>query len=154
MAQRKQRMAGSWTYVLTSDRARPVAEQTRFVLRPLTGAERERYMDEMSIAESENGTVLLHPRTRSATRHVAITHIERIDNFPVGEPAQPWPASAAERETYLEMLDDGAVFEIGNEIYLRSSLGSLAPGANGKMPTRAEDATVVGESSMPVPTSS
>ncbi|HEY7195513.1 MAG TPA: hypothetical protein VH439_17350 [Gemmatimonadales bacterium] len=147
MAKGITRLAGTWSYVLTADRELPVEEQSRFTLRPLTGAERERFIDDMSVAETVDGAVRVHPRTRQIARRIAISHIAAIENFPAGAP-KPWPADAKARDDYLELLDDGYVFELGNEIYLRSSLGATN-GAKG-----TEDAKPVGESSTPAPTSS
>lgn len=141
MAKVKKRVAGSWSYVLLGDRSLPPDQQSVFVLRPLTGAERERVVDEVSqrIYQAD-GSVRVISRMRTIARELVLSHVESIERFPVGAP-KAWPKEPDERQRYLEDMDDDDVFEVGNEIFNRSALGP-------------EEAKHVGESSTPAPTSS
>jgi hypothetical protein len=112
MAKKNRCVAESWVYVTKTDRALPKEEQTRFTLRPMTWAERDRARDALS---SES---VVHRQAR----RMALDHIVSIENFPVGDP-KPWPSTIGEREAYLNTLDDGDVLEVGNEVWLRSTLG-------------------------------
>jgi hypothetical protein len=142
MAKAKKRGAGSWTYVLYADRELPDEQQSRFILRPLTGAERDYVTDNSwRIVTMPNGSIERVSRMRTVARELVLTNLQSVERFPIDQPVA-WPATRAEREKYLDdHLDDEDVFEIGNQIYERSSLGP-------------EEAKQVGESSAPAPTSS
>lgn len=141
MAKAAKRLPGSWRYVLEEDRALPLDEQSVFICRPLTGAERERVADEVTQYEMlPDGSRRAISRMRQVARQLCLTHIESIERFPSDAPAG-WPKDRADRETYLEKLSDDQVFELGNQIYERSALGP-------------EEAKQLGESSAPAPTSS
>jgi hypothetical protein len=141
MAKAIKRVAGSWRYVLLEDRALPTEQQSVFVLNPLTGAERERVADEVSqrVPQSD-GTVRVISRMRQLARELCLTHIVTAERFPSDAP-EAWPEKMDARASYLERLSDDQVFEIGNQIYERSTLGP-------------EEAKQVGESSAPALTSS
>lgn len=113
MAKKNRCIAESWTYVTKADRALPKEEQTRFVLSPMTWAERDRARDALS------SDTVVHRQARQ----LALDHIVSIENFPVGGPL-PWPADRAARESYLNTLDDGDVLEVGNEVWTRSTIGA------------------------------
>jgi hypothetical protein len=144
MARAAKRPPGSWTYVLQSDRELPESEQSRFTLRPLTGAERERATDDVTRQVFRaDGSVETISRMRTVARELALSHIESVENFPAGAP-KPWPNGTGgieARQKFLEELADEHTFELGNEIYLRSTLGP-------------EEKKTVGESSPPAPISS
>lgn len=53
---------------------------------------------------------------------IVVTHVVSIENFPARSP-QPWPKDREDRERYLEQLDDDDVLELGNEVWVRSTLG-------------------------------
>lgn len=135
MAKKKTRPVGAWPYVLLADRALPEQERTTFTLRPLTAGERESVRDRLSRA----GTNGVEGGMYTEARRLCLTHIESIENFPAGAPS-PWPKEPEKRAAYLEDLDDDDVFEVGNEIWIRSSLGP-------------EEVKVVGEDSPLAPTS-
>lgn len=142
MAKAKKRPAESWTYVLEADRALDAAQQSRFVLSPMTYAERAAIRDDLLRGEGNVSKVFRNAGT------IAIEHLVSIENFPAGEP-QPWPADRAARERYLELLDDDDVLEIGNEIWTRSALGY-----RDKDTEPLRDGDVAKNSSTPEPTSS
>jgi hypothetical protein len=134
MAKQAKRSAESWTYVLEADQRLPVEEQTRFTLKPMTGAERAQFVDDLvrtSVAPDGSQTVMR--RTQQNARELCLTHIERIENFPAGSngSAMAWPKSREEREAYLEQLSDDDVMELGNEVYVRSTAG---PDAKNSLP--------------------
>jgi hypothetical protein len=114
MAKALKRPAESWIYILTSDRALEEREQSRFLLSPMTFAERAAIKDDMIRSSVE--------RVYRSAGDIVLAHIVSIDNFPAGEP-QPWPKKHEDRERYRELLDDDQVLELGNEIFIRSSLG-------------------------------
>lgn len=116
MAKAAKRPAEAWTYVLKADRALEPSQRSVFTLAPMTYAQRAVINDSMVLSALDDSRVY-----RTAGEMV-LSHIASIENFPAGEP-QPWPADRASRERYLEMLEDGAVLELGNEIWSRSALG-------------------------------
>jgi hypothetical protein len=137
----KRATAGSWTYTLKRDEGATLDERSEFVLRQLNGAERAAVMDNLSRRRTlPDRSVETAQRTRQEARAMCLSHIEAVKNFPAGDP-KPWPDSIEDRETYLELLDDDDVYELGNEIYAHS----VMDGERGK---------AVGESSPPAPTSS
>jgi hypothetical protein len=138
----KKRAAGSWSYVLFSDRALPDEQQSRFILRPLTAAERDYVTDNSwRIVTMPNGSIERVSRMRTVARELVLTNVQSIERFPSDAP-EAWPATRELREKYLDdHLDDDDVFEIGNHIFEHSKFGP-------------EEAKQVGESSAPAPTSS
>lgn len=150
MAKAKKRVAGSWTYVPEADRSLPPEQQTVFTLSPLTGAERERVVDELNQrAIMPDGSIRIISRTRSIARDLVLSHCDRIERFPSDAP-KGWPKEPDARQAYLEAMDDDLVFEVGNEVYNRSALGPETV-RSGEPPG---DRQIVGESSAPAPTSS
>lgn len=131
--------AQSWNYVLRDDRVLPLEQQSRFVLKPLSQAERAAARDAMNRTVETPTGVLSENRTWQVTHGLALTHIVSIENFPAGDP-KPWPTRLSEREAYLEQLDDDAVLELGNEIWVRSTLSP-------------EEEPIAKNSSAPEPTS-
>jgi hypothetical protein len=138
---RKKLAAESWTYVPESDRKLPTAEQSRFILRPLTMIERKRVWDEMSYTDMlVDGSTRAGTRSRQVAYHHLISHVESIENFPVGAP-RPWPKDRDARVAYVEeLLDDALADEIGSEIIRRSVL-------------QHDEEVTVKNSSAPAPTS-
>jgi hypothetical protein len=126
MAQRVAVPAERWTYVLKSDRELPAEQQSRFTLRPLSMAERAAARDNLARVHVANGERIITHRDRSLAVELSLSHIEAIENFPAGDP-KPWPADQplSARLSYLELLGDEAVREIGNEIFDQS----VAPAA-------------------------
>lgn len=123
MAKAKKRPAEAWTYVLKADRTLPLDQQSRFTLRPMVYAERAMVQDDFLRSETRpDGTRVDISRVYRNAGEIALEYIVSIENFPAGA-AQAWPATRAERERYLEMLDDEQVLELGNETWIRSSMG-------------------------------
>lgn len=123
MAQRASRPAESFTYIPIADRALPVEQQSRFTLRPMTLTERAAARDNMSRTQVRDGERTIASRSRQLAVELTLNHLLAAENFPAGEP-KPWPADAplADRQAYLELLGDDLVNEIGNEVYIRSTL--------------------------------
>ena len=113
MARRSEAAVESWWYVLEDDRELPKEEQSRFLLRPLTVAERARIYDDIIGDQS---------RTYQGALDLMYTHVERIENFPAGAP-EAWPATRKERERYLSTFPLTYMAEIGGEIIGRAGLG-------------------------------
>lgn len=111
MAKAKKRPTEAWTYVLEADRSLDPSEQSRFVLAPMTYAQRAAVRDGMTQGD----------RVYRSAGEIALDHILSIENFPSDDP-RPWPAEREERRKYLELLDDDDVLEIGNEVWARSTL--------------------------------
>jgi hypothetical protein len=114
MARKNRCVAESWIYVTKADRELPKDQQSRFTLSPMTAAERDVAQDTLSSGAAG---------TREYARKIARDHIVSVENFPVGEP-KPWPEKSADREAYLATLHDDDVLAIGNEVWVRSSLGA------------------------------
>ena len=124
MPKKQQRSAESWRYVLTADRELPPEEQSVFVLRPLTQLERADVQDNMVRIQSRpDGGRTVVQRDHRLSVELCLTNITSIENFPAGAP-EKWPADHASRVTYLEMLDDDHVQQIGNEIWVHSTITS------------------------------
>jgi hypothetical protein len=131
MAKSIKRQAETWIYVIEKDRALPPEQQSRFTFRPLTFSERALVRDTMAVDGAS--------RVYRTAGELLLDHLLSVDNFPVEHP-KPWPSDRDARMQYLELLDDADVLELGNEIWLRSSLG--------------RDETIVKNSSPPERTSS
>lgn len=112
MAKAKKRPAEAWTYVLKADRELPRDEQSMFALAPMTYAQRAAVRDDMLRGE----------RVFRSAGEIALRHIVSTENFPADNPA-PWPTEHEKRLRYLEQLDDDDILEIGNEVWIRSTLG-------------------------------
>lgn len=119
MPKRVHRSAEAFTYVLMDDRKLPLAEQSRFRLKPLTQAEKLAVLDGLNWVDvREDGTSEVMPRAFQQALELVLTHLESTENFPSDGP-EPWPgvsAPRAKRVAYLEMLDEMDVYELGNEI--------------------------------------
>lgn len=122
MPKKKIRPVESWWYVLPSERENPPEQQSRFLLRPLSQADRMAVWDDLQRIRVERGDgprgeTTIQKRDFQSALELVVSHLERTENFPLGEP-QPWdPAWSEERKrSYLEMLDDLDVYLIGNEI--------------------------------------
>jgi hypothetical protein len=122
MARSVERLTESLTYVLKGDRALPVEQQTRFVLEPLKGPERMRVWDQINAVNKSDDRAEVISRSFQQARELVLQHLISVENFPVGKP-KPWPKSPAACEEYLERLDDLDIYEIGNELRERSSIG-------------------------------
>lgn len=117
MANERKRAAGSWVYVLQVDRDLPEPQQSKFTLRPLTGAERDYYRT-LNRGAKDPGALAEPFKT---AREICLSNIERIDQFPASRP-MPWPEEHAARLDYLEKLEDGYVLELGIEVLMHSML--------------------------------
>lgn len=122
MAKAKKRVTGGWTYIPESDRALPPNEQTVFHCKPLTSGERERLADESIQRVIEGGSIRVVSRMRSLAREIFLTNVTAIDRFPSDAP-KAWPEKPDQRADYIEDMEDDLVFEVGNQIYDRSSFG-------------------------------
>jgi hypothetical protein len=124
MPKRTKRQVESWWYVLVSEREKPKEEQSRFLLKPLTQAERMRVWDDHNwVTVSPDGASSINARGLQQAHALVVSNLLKTENFPLDAP-EAWPekGSRGEKETYLEMLDDMDVFEIGNEIRNKSVL--------------------------------
>jgi hypothetical protein len=120
--------------VLKGDRDLPLDQQTRFILRPLSQAEQVAAEDEVYyLAFDGTGTKSHVSREKRVARQLALSHIEAIENFPVGAP-KPWPSDPEKRDEYLEQLRSEDVLEVGNEIFTRSKLGAEAEALKNSSP--------------------
>ncbi|MDP9202290.1 MAG: hypothetical protein M3P26_10235 [Gemmatimonadota bacterium] len=116
------RQVEAWWYVLMSEREKPKEEQSRFLLKPLTQAERMGVWDDNSwVTVDKEGKRTITPRGFQQAYDLCLTQITQAENFPLNGP-QSWPTSRSAREVYLEMLDDMDVFEIGNAVREKSVL--------------------------------
>lgn len=112
------RSLGSWRFVPPSDKGLPAAEQTVFMLKPLTQIQRMETWDNIRWVNSD-GT--MQPRAFQQARELCLSNIGSIENFPPGS-AKAWPEGMRERLEYLEQFDDMDVLIIGNEIRDHSGL--------------------------------
>lgn len=123
MAKAKKRPAEAWVYVLRTDRALPLEQQSRFTLRPMTYAERAGVLDDFLRTETAaDGAKIETSRVYRNAWELALEHIVSVENFPVGA-ADPWPQGREARVQYLDLLDNDDLLEIGNEVWTRSGLG-------------------------------
>lgn len=125
MPKATKRQTEAWWYVLMSERKNEKADQSRFLLKPLTQAERMRVWDDHNwvTVNPADGSSAVSSRGLQQAHALVLSNLVEVENFPLDGP-KPWPAkgSRAEKETYLEMLDDMDVFEIGNAIREKSVL--------------------------------
>lgn len=117
MAKKAGHAVESWWYVLEDDRALPSSEQSRFLLRPLTVAERAALWDSFVVEKD---------RTFVRALELLVDHVERVENFPAGAP-EPWPQKRAEREAYIGMLPGLYMSELANEIMRHAKLSPERP---------------------------
>jgi hypothetical protein len=118
------RQVEAWWYVLLSEREKPKEQQSRFLLKPLTQAERMRVWDDHNwVNVSSDGSSTVSSRGLQQAHALVLTNLLETENFPLDGPRK-WPAegSKTEKLTYLELLDDMDVFEIGNAIREKSTL--------------------------------
>lgn len=124
MAMKMKRPASSWTYVLSVDEDKPVEEQSRFLLRPLTVSERAAIRDDIArVHTAADGSQVTTTRTYGQGIEIVLEHVVSIENFPAGAP-EPWPEAIAERRRYLEGLDDAWIQEIANEVWAKSTIAN------------------------------
>jgi hypothetical protein len=114
------RQLGTWTFVPPSDRKLPAAEQTTFVLKPLTQLQRMEVWDNLRWINPD-GTAA--GRAFQQARELCLSNIEDVQNFPPGDP-KPWPkdGSTQAKAEYLEQFDDMDVLLIGSAIRDHSGL--------------------------------
>lgn len=124
MAIEVERSRQDFWYVLRADRDLPAEQQTRFRCSHLTAAERMRVYDRASwITTDKDGAQALNSRSFEQALELVVTHVQKIENFPVGAPVE-WPEGRAERLQYLERFADLDIFEVGNAIREQGSLGA------------------------------
>ena len=119
------RQVEAWWYVLVSEREKPMNEQSKFLLKPLTQGERMRVWDDSSwVAIAKDGSRSITARGFQQAHEILMSNLVETQNFPL-DGVKAWPAngSGADREAYLEMLADLDVFELGDVIRNRSTLG-------------------------------
>jgi hypothetical protein len=140
MAKKQQRPVGTWRYILRAERTLPPEEQTVFVLRPLTQLERADVKDNMvRIHHQADGGVMKQQRDARILVELCTSHIHAVENFPVGGTPEPWPDDPAARLAYLDFLDDADVQEVGDEIWVRSSIGQPEKNSSPPRPTSSSD---------------
>lgn len=126
MPKKPVRQVESWWFVLPDDRVLDAAEQGRFLLAPLTQAERLRAWDERERIQIANGTIVQDSRAFRQARELVLSNLVSTENVPSDAPSA-WPGREApreQREAWLEAnLDDFDVVAIGVEIRERSTLG-------------------------------
>ena|SRR6185312_8648261 len=127
MPKKPKRITEAWWFILPQEREAPVAEQGRFLLSPLSQAERMRLMDERSrIHTGGDGSILIAPRNIQQAREIVLEHLVQTENVPSDLPLA-WPGPEADlekREKWLdENLKDLDVVAIGMEIRNKSILG-------------------------------
>ena len=113
------------TYIPESDRALPVEQQTKITLRPMTQAERMKAIDDEDAFSQADGATRLEGRRWQRNYRLARDHIVAVENFPVSAP-KSWPTSRADREAYLALMPEAAVFLIGQEVFDKSVISPLA----------------------------
>jgi hypothetical protein len=109
------------------DRDRPAAEQTIFVLSPLSQAERMAVWDDGSwIRVESDGSKVIAQRGYQQALEMVRTHVVDVQNLQDADGnVLPFPkdGTPAERAKFLECLDDVDVLIIGQYIRDRSSIG-------------------------------
>lgn len=125
MAKRSQRPVEPFWHVLEKDKKLPAEEQSRFRFRPLTQAERMRAMDNIEQVTIEaTGERQLRFRSFQQAREIVLLTLIETENFPAGEPQKFDPkASREDRERYIELMDDGDVYALGDFVFDHSTLG-------------------------------
>lgn len=124
MPKATKRQVEAWWYVLLSEQKSPREEQSRFLLQPLTQAERARVWDDFKwVAVAPDGSRAITSRAMQQAYSLVLTKLVETENFPTGE-AKAWPADGTpeQKQKYLDLLDDMDVFEIGNAIREKSTL--------------------------------
>lgn len=118
------RQVEAWWQVLKSEQDKPEQEQSKFLLSPLTQAERMRVWDDSSwLTVDKEGNKAISARGFQQAHALLLGKLLEARNFPLDSP-RPWPATGTkgEKETYLEMLSDMDVLELGDAIRNRSTL--------------------------------
>ena len=125
MASKSQRPVEPFWHVLEKDRKLPVEEQSRFRFRPLTQAERMRAMDNIeSVVIEATGERQLRFRSFQQAREIVLSTLIETENFPAGAPEKyDRNASREDRERYVEMIEDGDVYALGDYVFDHSTLG-------------------------------
>lgn len=115
------------TYVPESDRALPGEQQTKITLRPMTQAERMKAIDDEDAISYADGATRMQGRHWQRNFALARDHIVAVERFPVDAP-KLWPVSGtrAEKEAYLALMPEAAVFLIGQEVFEKSIVSALA----------------------------
>lgn len=118
------RQVEAWWYVLLSERKRPIDQQSRFKMRPLTQSERMSVWDDSSwVHVDKEGNRTISTRAFQQARSLVLSNLIETEKFPLDGPKR-WPVDGSldEKSTYLDLLDDMDVFEIGNEVREKSTL--------------------------------
>jgi hypothetical protein len=125
MAKKSERPREPFWFTPPADRALPPAEQSRFKFRPLRQYERLEFMDNTEVV-TEDGTGSRQLRFRSFTQSLELVLLTLIEaeNFPAGEPVKyPKEGTREEKAKYIEDIDDGLIYVLGQEVFNRSTLG-------------------------------
>jgi hypothetical protein len=128
MATQRKRSAETWRHVLTRDLGLPPEEQTTFVLRPLTQVERAEARDNLArIHALPDGATATVTRTHRLSLDLVLSNTVAVENFRNDKGVVlPWPEERDARLVYLDGLEDEDVKEVGNEIWVHSTLGGDA----------------------------
>lgn len=148
---RTRRSPESFRYVLPSDRDLPRDQQSVFICKPLTLAERIRALDELTVVQiMPDGSRFEMSRDYQQCFEFALSHLEAVENFPSDDP-QEWPvkASRVERERFLDQLDETSIYLIGNEIRVHAVLGEPEKNSSTPTRTRSSDAPSVAKEASP-----
>lgn len=125
MAEAARRPVEAWWYILPADRDLPAEKQSRFLLKPLTQAERMEAWDESDwvMVDGITGDRTVRPRGFRQARELVLRNLVDVQNFPASSP-KPFPkdGTPAEKATYVDQFDDIDLFLIGDEIRKHSSL--------------------------------
>ena len=128
MAKRSQRPVEPFWFVLKADQKLPAEDQSRFRFRPLAQGERMRAMDNIeSVIVEKTGERQLRFRSFQQALEIVLATLIDVENFPAGAPEKYDPkASREDREAYVEKIDDGSVYEMGDYVFDHSTLGQDA----------------------------
>lgn len=115
------RVVEAITYIPESDRELAPDQQTKITLRPMTQSERMAAIDDEDAIEVGAATRRIQLRLWQRNFALARDHIVAVDRFPISAP-KPWPATGtrAEKEAYLALMPEAAVYLIGQEVFEKS----------------------------------
>jgi hypothetical protein len=129
----------SFTYIPRADRDLPPDEQMVLTLRPMTLFERLSKMEGQDAYHTDPVTMMQvqRPREYTSSLETCLVHIVKVEHFPPEEP-KPWPGPDApyrERLEYLAMFSEPLIYEIGQEVFKRSTAPVTAGNSSSPTPT-------------------